>query len=407
MRIDRLCWEFNRDCKLTNVVDKVNEIIDCIWMNKYEIREYVKDFFKDVEMCKRCVQPVTRPKVYFNEEGICGACLWEEQKKGINWEEREKELSGIVKWAKKEASKRGSYDCVIGVSGGKDSTFTALYARDRLGLNCLLVNAAPAQQTRIGQHNIDNLFSLGFDVVTLKVNPIFLRKLIRKDFYEHLNTSKPTEYPLWASSYQMALGYNIPLVIQGENAALTLGVRKDGSSLDGNAIMGGSINTRSGGNAFEVYGGYDGIDEKDLLLYKFPSIELLKKADVHAIWLQYYAREWSQYGNARVAIMNGMHVRDDTLSNLGRIHKWSCLDNDFHMVNQFFKFVKLGFGFATDEVCYDIREGLLTREQGLELVEKYDGLVGDEYIKCFCDYVGIGFDEFFKVVMKWLPKKKQ
>ena len=95
--------------------------------------------------CKKCVQPENRPKVYFNEEGVCGACLWAEEKKKIDWKKRGEELRAIADWAKGEAKRRETYDCVCGVSGGKDTTFTALYARDKLGLNCLLVNAYPEQ----------------------------------------------------------------------------------------------------------------------------------------------------------------------------------------------------------------------------------------------------------------------
>ncbi len=84
-----------------------------------------------MKICKRCIQPDTRPGIYFNEDGICGACLWEEQKKTIDWNSRENELDEIVGWAKKNA--KNNYDCVIGVSGGKDSTKQALTARDRLG----------------------------------------------------------------------------------------------------------------------------------------------------------------------------------------------------------------------------------------------------------------------------------
>ncbi len=349
--------------------------------------------------CRKCVQPDTRPKIYFNQEGICGACLWEEEKKKIDWEKRIKELEEITEWAKKEAKSRGTYDCALGVSGGKDTTFTALYAKDKLGLNCLLVNAAPAQITEIGQHNIDNLLSLGFDMITLKVNPKVLRKLIKRDFYKYLNSSKPTEYILWSSTFRIALSYNIPLIIQGENEALTLGVR-EGLNLDGDAMGVRKINTLAGGDAFKEYIG-DGIEKKDLLMYQFPDPKLFQEADIRAIYLQYYAKEWSRVGNAEFAIKYGMKLRDDDLHNLGRIHRFCQLDSDFHMVNQMFKFVKLGFGFATDEVCYDIREGRITREEGFKLIKEYDGLCGDKYIKGFCDYIGIDVKEFWRVVERF------
>ena len=91
-----------------------------------------------MKICKKCIQPDTRPGIFFNDEGVCGACLWIEEQETINWDLRFKELEGIANWAKKKSN--SNYDCAIGVSGGKDSTKQALTARDRLNLNCLLVN---------------------------------------------------------------------------------------------------------------------------------------------------------------------------------------------------------------------------------------------------------------------------
>ena len=84
-----------------------------------------------LKICKNCIQPDTRPGIYFDQNGICGACLWNQEKNQINWLEREKELSQIAQWAKE--SVRGNYDCGIGVSGGKDSTKQAIIAREKLG----------------------------------------------------------------------------------------------------------------------------------------------------------------------------------------------------------------------------------------------------------------------------------
>lgn len=354
--------------------------------------------------CKKCVQPDTRPRVYFDENGVCGACLWEEEKKTIDWQKREAKLREIIHWAKEQAKERGGYDCVVGVSGGKDSTFASLYARDKLGLNCLLVNAAPAQNTEIGKHNIDNLLNLNFDMFTIKVKPESLRKLIKRDFYKYLNISKPTEFPLWASVFHVALAYNIPLIVQGENEALTLGARGD-MTLDDDASQVYKNDTLAGGNALKEYSGYQGIEEKDLFLYQFPEHKLFARANIRAIWLQYYVKEWSQTGNAKFSMRHGIRIRDDSLENLGRIHRHSALDSDFHPVNQLFKYVKFGFGFATDEACYDIRDGRLTREEGFELVKKYDGLCGQYYIKKFCDYIDITLAEFWRVVESFRNKE--
>ena len=148
-----------------------------------------------MRICKKCIQPDSRPGIFFNDNGICGACVWQEEKKKIDWTSREKELHDITNWAKKNS--KGNYDCVIGVSGGKDSTFQALTARDRLGLRCLLVNSEAEDITEIGKYNLENLKQLGFDVISLRPNPKIMKKLIKYDFYKHGNPVKVTEFSLW------------------------------------------------------------------------------------------------------------------------------------------------------------------------------------------------------------------
>lgn len=123
---------------------------------------------------------------------------------------------------------------MIGVSGGKDSTFQTVYAKEKLGLNPLLVNCAPDGITKIGQHNIDNLneMSGGSDVFTIKPNPIIARKLARKTFFERGNIVAASEYCLWGATYWVAEKFNIPLVIQGENVALTWGTTEKQDTTD-------------------------------------------------------------------------------------------------------------------------------------------------------------------------------
>ena len=113
------------------------------------------DKMEELKICKRCIQPSNRAGIFFNEDGVCGACLWEQERQTIDWNKRFNELLEIAKWAKTTTT--SNYDCVIGVSGGKDSTKQALTARDRLGLRCLLVNYEPENITDIGRHNRENL----------------------------------------------------------------------------------------------------------------------------------------------------------------------------------------------------------------------------------------------------------
>jgi N-acetyl sugar amidotransferase len=357
-----------------------------------------------MKYCKKCLQPDTRPNVFFNEYAVCGACLYEDEKnKEIDWELREKELKEIAEEAKKRAaSEKVPYDCVIGISGGKDSHFQALYAKDKLGLRVLLVNGAPDGITEIGRHNLDNLCRKGFDLISLRPNPIIAQKLAKKAFQEKGNIVAPSEYALWSSAYIIADKFDIPLVIQGENAALTLGISKNGD-LSGDALGVLNINTISGSRASQLC--FDDVVEEDLYMYDFP-LENIKRKGIRAVWLQYYAKEWSQVGNADFAVARGLHGRMyESLYDLGRYRRFSALDSDIVIANQMIKYYKFGFGFASDEACYDIREGRLSREEAIWLVKEYDGKCGEKYIDLACKYLQISKEEFWNTVDRFVNRK--
>jgi len=354
----------------------------------------------EIKMCQKCVQLNTRPGVTFDKEGVCNVCRYAETKNaGIAWETRRKEFEKIAAWAKNKAT---TYDCVIPASGGKDSLRVALYAKNELGLHCIIVRCEPYNITKIGQHNWENLLAQGFDGVTFSCNPAIVKKLMKRAFYEYGHVSKATDYPLYPIPIWFAMKNKIPLVIIGENPALEVGeVVKDKSELKGDASGIMNCNTIAGGNT-DIWLG-DKVTEKDLILYQYPTKEQIKKSGIKVIYFSYYVK-WSQSGNAELAIKHGLKIRRDSRENLGRIHKWSCLDTDRHVVNQMLKDFKLGMGFATDEICYDIREGCLTREEGLKLLKKYDGKCADKYIQKFCDEIEITKEEFWKVANSYRNK---
>ena len=345
-----------------------------------------------MEICKKCIQPDSRPGIFFNN-GICGACIWEEEKKEIDWETRKSQLNDIVIKIKK--LKKANYDCVIGVSGGKDSTKQAITARDILGLRCLLVNSEPENITDIGKHNIENLKHLGFDVISIRPNPKIIKKLIKRDFYKNLNPIKITEYSLWASTYIIAEKFNIPLIIQGENPGLTLGTSLTGVGKDSNALKANELQTIS--TKWEEYLDVEGIREGDLFLYHYDR-KILEENKIQGIWLQYYLKEWSQRENAKFSKKFGFKHRENfEPSSIGTYFPYAQLDSDLVPVNQMLKFIKFGFGQCMDHACYDLREQRISRKEAIELVKKYDGKCSIEYIEGFCKYIDINLEEFWKV----------
>jgi len=360
-----------------------------------------------MKYCKKCVQPDTRPGITFDSEGVCHACGYAEKKDQIDWEARERELKDLVEWAKRNRSKFMSpdgngYDCIVGVSGGKDSTFQALYARDVLGLHCLLVNYSPSDITEIGKHNMDNLRKQGFDVLKFQVNPKVEKQLAKNFFFKHGNIYKAAEYVLYATVIRAALAYKIPLVILGENPAIYQGDEVNIIGDGGNALKVIDHNTTAGGRARDLVG--DGVSSEDVVSYQWPSKDEIEQAGVKAIFLGYYIKDWSSYNNAQFSIAHGMKVRTDDLHDLGRTKNYQALDCNAVIVNQMLKYLKFGFGNATDEVNWDIREGKITREEGVKRVHEYDGKCGPQFIKEFCDLIDISPAEFWKVAESYRNK---
>jgi len=142
----------------------------------------------------------------------------------------------------------------------------------------------------------------------------------------------------------------------------------------------------------------DGFDEKDLYLFHYDE-DALRNKGIMGVWMNYYVKEYSFQHNVKFALKHGLKIRptDSNFYDLGTYNRYSQLDGLLLEVNQMFKHVKFGFGQTTDHACYDIRAGLITREEGIALVKEFDGKCGKQYIKRFCDLIGIDEDEFWRV----------
>jgi len=226
--------------------------------------------------------------------------------------------------------------------------------------------------------------------------------LIKRDFYKYLNPVKVTEYTLWASAYIIAEKFQIPLIIQGQNIGLTVGASNSPLGTDSNALKVNQCNTLAAG--WQDYLEVENIGEKDLFFYRY-NRDLLEKKDVKAIWLQYFMKEWSDRGNAEFAKKYGLKWNEDfDPAEIGTYVPYVQLDSSLHQVNQMLKHIKFGFGECMDHVCYDIREGRMSRKEAINLVKKYDGKCGQSYIDSFCKYVDISLDEFWKVANSFRGK---
>ncbi len=148
-----------------------------------------------------------------------------------------------------------------------------------------------------------------------------------------------------------------------------------------------------------------GGEKEELSMYDLGCIKRIKDRNYKAIFLQYYVKEWSYVKNMDFSVARGLTGRSDDLHELGRYRRYSSLDNDLVIVNQMIKYFKFGFGFATDEACYDIREGRLSRQDAIWYVKEYDGKCGEKYIDAACEYMGITKKYFWEVVDSYVNRK--
>jgi N-acetyl sugar amidotransferase len=349
-----------------------------------------------MKYCNRCLQPDTRPNTIFTDAGICPACDYFERLKHVDWQERFDILKDLLAEFPRKPGQH--FDCIIGVSGGKDSSRQALWVRDKLGLKPLLacLSYPPQQVTERGVANISNLIELGFDVVISAPAPGVWQSLMKESFDRFTNWARSTELALFSSVPQIAIRYGIPLILWGENPGLQLGDLKTlgRNGYDGNNLR--NMNTLSGGAAGWMIEA--GVEQKEIIPYQYPSSEAFDAHSLQIVYLGWFLGDWSLINNGMYACANGLEIREDSVINTGDLLGITSLDEDWVTLNQMIKYYKFGFGRVTDYVNEEIRLGHLTRERGIELVEQYDDSCSDEYISSFCRYIDITVQQFWEKV---------
>ena len=348
-----------------------------------------------MKYCRRCLQPDTRPNTIFSTSGICPACNYFEALKQVDWQERFEILQDILAM---HPRRKGQYhDCIIGVSGGKDSTRQALFLRDKLSINPLLVclSYPPEQVTERGVDNLSNLINLGFDIVISAPAPQTWMALKREGFRKFTNSFRSTEMALFASVPQIAIKYGINLILWGENPGLQLGDMKTlgRTGYDGNNLR--YMNTLSSGLDWMLERGFS---RGQLVPYIYPETAEFEKHNLHIVYLGWFLGDWSLVNNATYSCGNGIEIRSDGVEKTGDLYGVTALDEDFTPINQLIKYYKFGFGRVTDYVNEEIRLGRISRDEGIRLVERYDAAQDGKYIRDYCDYLAISVNEFWERV---------
>ena len=351
-----------------------------------------------MKTCTKCVMPTTKPDLHFDEDGVCDACKSQEAKnKDIDWNAREKEFLKLVKKYKTNAD----YDCVIGVSGGKDSTYQVIKVLE-LGLNPLCICFEPTIPTEIGRKNLENLNNLGVDLIHIKHNPIVYKKLAKEAFKRTGDNEWQNHLGIFTTVPKFAVNFNIPLIIWGESPQIEYGgpaTSKTRNTLDRQWLeeFGGLL-----GNRISDMVGVDGLTQRDLSLYTYASDEDIHRVGVTGLFLGYYFK-WDLREVLKKSKEYGFSVQDRPVeTTYENFENLDCYSNHLH---DYLKYVKYGFGRATDNACLDIRLGYITREEGVRLVNKYDGRYPSLAVKKYLEYTGFTQKEFDKIVDSYTNKR--
>lgn len=350
-----------------------------------------------LKYCNRCVFPETKPDLSFNEEGICSACIAAEQKdKGIDWEQRAKDFQEIVKHYKKPEGEIG-YDCLIPVSGGKDSTYQAYFMKYVCGMNPLCVCFETTMVTELGQKNLDNISKMGIDAIHFKKNHEVYKKMVIESFIRVGDEMWPNHIGIFTIPVMFAVKMNIPLIIWGENPQQEYG----GPNLDSvkNRVLNRKWLEEFGGllgNRIQDMIGVRGITAKDLTPYFYPSDEDIERVGVTGIFLGHYFF-WDARKQLEIVKQHGFSVKEDGPIE-GTYTNYENLDEKLVGLHDYLKFVKYGFGRATDHACIDIRNKRMTREEAVAIVKKYDGKYPHYAVNSFIEYSGMNKEEIDVII---------
>ena len=366
-----------------------------------------------VRFCRRCVISNQRPSssveyrktpdskqatIGFGEDGVCDACRYQEVKANqIDWKQREQALLELLA---RHRRNDGSYDVIIPGSGGKDSAFTSHLLKYRYGMNPLTVTWAPHKYTEMGWENFENWINVGgLDNLLFTPNGRLHRYLTRQAFLNLLHPFQPFIVGQRIIGPLMAAKFGVPLVMYGENQAEYGNNPADNlkptmdhkffSVQDPNDMVLGGKTVKD----IIAEGTYK---LSDFAPYIPPQAAYLEQKNVAVHYLGYYVK-WDPQECYYYAVENtGFQANSERTE--GTYSKYTSIDDQIDMFHYYTTLAKFGIGRATYDAAQEIRNGKITREEGVQLVRKYDLEFPKKYFREFMDYVSLTEDEFHDTV---------
>lgn len=343
----------------------------------------------------------TRPRLTFNEEGVCSACQWAEEKRTtVDWNARQNELKALCNKFRRDD---GYFDVIVPVSGGKDSSTVAHKLKTKYGMHplCVNINHAPDTDTQMNEINLVNFINNGFDTIRIYPNPKVIQKLDKEGLVKYGQPYFGWMYAMVLAPIKLALMFNIPFVMYGEEGEVEYGGSTELKNVATYSLEHVKRLYLSGIDLSDINGA---VTKGESLWWWLPpteeDIERIQPAVAH--WS--YFENWNSEANYKYA-KEFVGLKEAPQDSSGTYNNYSQTDSIQYPLHTYFMYLKFGFGRCSQDACIDIRSGSITREQGVELVKKHDEEYPAMYEELYLEYYGMTKQEWDENIDKWANKE--
>tara|TARA_B110000971_G_C20039698_1_gene516971 strand:- start:5944 stop:7113 length:1170 start_codon:yes stop_codon:yes gene_type:complete len=351
----------------------------------------------EVKFCRKCIISNQRPRITFDEHGVCSACNFAEMKKNkFDWGKRESEL---VKLLDKHRRNDGRYDVVVPCSGGKDAAYIAHELKHKYNMNPLTVTWAPHIYTDIGFQNLHNMIRVGDLANVLFTPPGKVHRNLTKLSFEIMGDPfQPFIYGQYNYPLHASVMYDIPLIMYGENGEVEYGGDMKNAYKPTRDYKGDQKKHYFSNIAPDDFTKY-GIKKEDLEPYLPPDKKKLDDLNAEIHFYGYY-KKWIPQENYYYCVEN-TGFKPNPVRSEGTYSKYASLDDQLDGFHYYLAYIKFGLGRCVSDSAHEIRDGHLTREDGIQLVRKFDGEFPEKYFKTFLEYCEIDEKYFHEVIDSW------
>lgn len=346
--------------------------------------------------CTNCIMPETRPRVSFDDRGWCNACQWSEEKRtSVDWAGRRKLLDDLCD----QHRQKSGFDCIVPVSGGKDSGYVAYTMKHRLKMHPLCVTIRPCLALPIGEQNVLNFINAGYDHIHLTPDPRISKAINKLGLVEAGRPLLGWQTAVQTGIFRLATKLDIPFVMFGE----------DGETEYGGTRKLNHQHFYDAEDSVKIYlEGHDptkyseSFTQQELYWFTYPTPQELAESNVCIAHWSFF-ENWDPYEHYLVA-KEKCGLTEQTERASGTYNNFAQTDTALYNLHTYFMYLKFGFGRCSQDVGIDIRRGALSRKQGLSLVKTFDRENPLQFLPQYLEYFDMTAEAFEAVVAKHVNK---